>query len=143
MTHNSPTRTKGVFAMAVASPSAIKPEALAEDVGNIVMMEHLNVQIPDQSQATLFYIVGLGFTRDPYMNVGLTNIWVNIGEQQFHLPTGKPQVVRGHTGLVVRDLEALKQRLASIQDQLKDTQFSWSDEGDHIEATSPWGNRFK
>ncbi|MBV8086097.1 MAG: hypothetical protein JO247_14915 [Chloroflexi bacterium] len=130
--------------MAVATaPGTVNAEALAEDVSNIVMMEHVNVQVPDQAQATLFYIVGLGFTRDPYMNVGLTNIWVNIGDQQFHLPTGKPQVVRGHTGLVVRDLDALKQRLASIQDQLKGTQFSWADKGDHVEATSPWGNRFK
>jgi hypothetical protein len=130
--------------MAVATaPGTVSPEALAEDVSNIVMMEHVNVQVPDQALATLFYIVGLGFTRDPYMNVGLTNIWVNIGDQQFHLPTGKPQVVRGHTGLVVRDLEALKGRLASIDEQLKGTQFSWSDKGDHAEATSPWGNRFK
>src|SRR5438034_11210178 len=98
-----------------------------EDVGNIVLLEHINVQVPDQSLATLFYIVGLGFTRDPYMNVGLTNIWVNIGEQQFHLPTGKPQVVRGHTGLVVRDLAALKERLASVQAGLTETRLAWSD----------------
>src|SRR5438045_7851373 len=77
--------------------------ANAEDVGNIVSLEHVNTQVPDQSVATLFYIVGLGFTRDPYMNVGLTNMWINIGDQQFHLPTGKPQVLRGHTGLVVPD----------------------------------------
>lgn len=115
--------------------------ALAEDVGNIVSLEHVNVQIPDQSLATLFYIVGLGFTRDPYMNVGLTNIWVNIGDQQFHLPTGKPQVVRGRTGLVVRDLAALKERLAGVADGLKGTRFSCEDRGDHLEVTSPWGNR--
>jgi hypothetical protein len=114
--------------------------AVAEDVGNIVSLEHVNVRIDDQSLATLFYIVGLGFTRDPYMNVGLTNMWINIGDQQFHLPTGKPQVLRGHTGLVVPDLTSLKERLASVRDQLSGTLFAWSDQGEYVEARSPWGN---
>jgi hypothetical protein len=117
--------------------------ALAEDVGNIVSLEHVNVRIPDQSLATLFYIVGLGFTRDPHMNVGLTNMWVNIGDQQFHLPTGKPQVLRGHTGLVVPDLEALTDRLAAVQEQLDGTRFQWSAIGDHVEVRSPWGNEYR
>jgi hypothetical protein len=116
--------------------------AAAEDVGNIVSMEHVNVRVPDQSVATLFYIVGLGFTRDPYMNVGLTNIWVNIGEQQIHLPTGAPQVVRGHTGLVVRDLNALKERLQAVERGLTGTQFAWSDRRDYVDVTSPWGNHY-
>jgi hypothetical protein len=114
--------------------------AAAEDIGNIVSLEHVNTRIDDQSLATLFYIVGLGFTRDPYMNVGLTNMWINIGDQQFHLPTGKPQVLRGHTGLVLPDLAALKERLGSVEDQLKGTQFEWADRGDYVEARSPWGN---
>jgi hypothetical protein len=123
-----------------AAPSTA---ASAEDVGNIVSLEHVNVRIDDQLKATLFYIVGLGFTRDPYMNVGLTNMWVNIGDQQFHLPTGKPQVLRGHTGLVVPDLGALKERLASIEEQLAGTQFSWADRADYVEARSPWGNAYR
>jgi hypothetical protein len=90
----------------------------------------------------LFYIVGLGLTRDPYMNVGLTNIWANVGDQQFHLPTGAPQVLRGHAGLVVRDLQALKTRLAAIQPDLTGTQFAWSDQGEYVEVSSPWGNRY-
>ncbi len=95
------------MATTMTAPTA----ALAEDVGNIVAMEHVNTTMPDQSAATVFYILGLGFTRDPHMNVGLNNFWVNIGDQQFHLPTAKPQVLRGHVGLVVRDLPALKQAL--------------------------------
>jgi hypothetical protein len=118
--------------------------ARAEDVGNIVSFEHVNVQVPDQSISTLFYIVGLGFTRDPYMNVGLTNMWVNIGSQQFHLPTGKPQVLRGRTGLVIPDYAALKERLAGIESQLVgSTSFDWSDKGSHLDVTSPWGNTFR
>jgi len=37
----------------------------AQTVGNIVHLEHFNVVIPDQRLATLFYVVGLGGTRDP------------------------------------------------------------------------------
>jgi len=119
-----------------------RTEALAEDVGNIVSMEHVNVRMPDQSLATLFYIVGLGFTRDPYMNVALNNMWVNVGAQQFHLPTGDPQVLRGRTGLVVRDLAVLKERLTAVQEQLKGTKFTWSDEGEYVGVTCPWGNHY-
>src|SRR3954471_19517180 len=114
-----------------------------EDVGNIILMEHVNVQVDDQSKATLFYLVGLGFTRDPHMMVGLTNMWVNLGEQQFHLPTGKPQVVRGHMGIVVPNLNELADRLKGIEEALKGTKFSWTEKGDYIEATCPWGNLFK
>jgi len=121
----------------------VSDEALAEDVGNIVSLEHVNTQIPDQSLATLFYIVGLGFTRDPYMNVGLTNMWINIGDQQFHLPTGKPQVLRGHTGLVVPDVGALKERLASVEGQLQGTAFAVSNAGDALSVRSPWGNEYR
>src|SRR5215510_16175840 len=93
-----------------------------EDVGNIILLEHVNVQIPDQLLATLFYVVGLGFTRDPYLNVGLNNMWVNVGEQQFHLPTREPQVIEGHVGLVVPDLDVLEKRLESIASGLKGSQ---------------------
>ena len=69
----------------------------AEDLGNSVHLEHVNVQIPDQRIAGLFYVVGLGLTRDPYLNVADNNMWINVGRSQFHLPTGNPQVLRGHT----------------------------------------------
>ncbi len=114
-----------------------------EDVGNIVLLEHVNVQIPDQALATLFYVVGLGLTRDPYLNVGLNNMWVNAGDQQFHLPTRAPQVIDGHIGLVVPDLGALGKRLAAVKDGLKDTRFAWRKNKNTIFATCPWGNQFR
>jgi catechol 2,3-dioxygenase-like lactoylglutathione lyase family enzyme len=114
-----------------------------EDVGNIVLLEHVNVQVPDQALAIAFYIVGLGFTRDPYMNIGLRNMWANVGEQQFHLPTRPAQVIHGHIGVVVPDLDALKERLASVEETLAGSQFRWSVEADHIAVTCPWGNRFQ
>lgn len=69
-----------------------------EDVGNIISFEHVNLQVPDQATATLFYVIGLGLTRDPYISVGLDSMWVNAGEQQFHLPTRGTQVIAGRLG---------------------------------------------
>ena len=114
-----------------------------EDIGNIVSLEHVNVQIPDQSLGTLFYLVGLGLTRDPYINVGLNNMWVNAGEQQFHLPTRPPQVIPGHIGLIFPSLDALEARLKSVTEPLKGTRFSWRRVENGIEATCPWGNCYR
>jgi hypothetical protein len=118
-------------------------EYAEEDVGNIVSFEHINVQIPDQSMATLFYVVGMGFTRDPYLNVGLNNMWVNVGEQQFHLPTRSPQVIDGHIGVVMPNLDALEARLKNIAEGLKGSKFTFSRSEDEISVTCPWGNRYR
>ena len=113
------------------------------DTGNIVALEHVNVTIPDQRPATAFYIAGMGFTRDPYVQVGLDNMWVNIGRSQCHLPNGNPQRLRGTIGIVVPDLAALAQRLKKVTPWLKDTQFTFQVYADRVEATCPWGNRFR
>jgi catechol-2,3-dioxygenase len=112
----------------------------AEDLGNSVGLEHLNLTVPDQQLATLFYISGLGMTRDPYLMTGLENMWVNVGRSQFHLPIGEPQVVRGHTGLVVPDLDALVQRLAVVEERLSKTRFAYTRHADRVDVTCPWGN---
>ena len=112
-------------------------------IGNIVSLEHVNVQVPDQLLATLFYVTGLGLTRDPYMMTGLGNMWINIGRSQFHLPTGGPQILRGHVGLVIADRPALLERLSGIRERLKDTRFAFREQADHIEVSSPWGNRLR
>src|SRR5437867_10201615 len=114
-----------------------------QDVGNIVMLEHVNVRVPDQRTATAFYVQGLGMTRDPYVMVGVENMWINMGQDQFHLPTGQPQVLRGHVGLVVPDLEALKTRLESVRPRLAGTKFGFSIEDKHVRVTCPWGNRLR
>ena len=115
----------------------------AEDVGNIVEFGHVNVRVPDQRLATLFYVMGLGLTRDPYLVVGIDNMWVNAGACQFHLPTGPAQVLRGAIGLVLPDLAALRTRLAAVAPRLAGTAFAWLDRGDAIELTCPWGNRLR
>src|SRR6187401_497963 len=115
----------------------------AEDLGNAIHLEHVNVQVPDQRLAQLFYAAGLGLTRDPYLMVADTNMWINVGRSQFHLPTGKPQVVRGHTGLVIEGRAALLERLARVKPKLADTKFGFSEHNDYVEATCPWGNRVR
>jgi hypothetical protein len=118
-------------------------EYIEEDVGNIILLEHVNLQVPNQALATLFYVLGLGLTRDPYLSVGLNNMWVNAGEQQFHLPTRPAQMINGHIGLVVPDLDALASRLAGVERDLAGTRFRWSVNTDHLAARCPWGNEFR
>lgn len=117
----------------------------AEDMGNIVGLEHVNVQVADQIQATLFYITGLGLTRDPYLQTNVTNMWVNVGRSQFHLPTRDPQVLRGRIGLVMPDLDSLVARLESVREPLEGTQFNFASPNgnDAVDVTCPWGNRFR
>jgi hypothetical protein len=114
-----------------------------EDLGNVVELGHVNVTVPDQRLATLFYISGLGLTRDPYLMTSVDNMWVNVGRAQFHLPLRPPQVVRGTTGLVLPDLDALLRRLHSVQRHLADTKFSFRESNDAVETTCPWGNRIR
>lgn len=114
-----------------------------QDLGNIVLLEHVNVTIPDQRLATIFYLSGLGLTRDPYLMAGIENMWVNVGRSQFHLPSRGPQVLRGHVGIVMPDLVALKHRLQKVAPLLAETRFAWEERSDAVEATCPWGNRFR
>ena len=115
----------------------------AEDLGNIVGLEHVNLQIADQGLATVFYMSGLGLTRDPYMMTSIDNMWVNVGRSQFHLPTGKAQHLRGHVGLVIPDRAGLLTRLERVRKLLEGTKYDFKEHNDYIEAICPWGNRFR
>jgi hypothetical protein len=115
----------------------------AEDIGNSVWLEHINVTAPDQVNATLFYISGMGFTRDPYIMTGLENMWVNIGRSQVHLPVKTAQVLRGHTGIVQADRKALLKRLDYVKPKLASTKFGYTEYEDYVETTCPWGNKFR
>lgn len=114
-----------------------------EDLGNIVCLEHVNTRVPDQQLATTFYVMGLGLTRDPYIMTGTTNMWMNAGRAQFHLPSGNAQVVRGHTGLILEGRDALLARLADVRPMLDGTAYSVSEHNDYVEVTCPWGNRIR
>jgi hypothetical protein len=118
-----------------------KYDRTTEDLGNVVALEHVNVRIPDQQIATLFYVTGLGLTRDPYLMTSVDNMWINLGRSQFHLPTGAPQVLRGHVGIVVPSREELLRRLKRVEKRLAGTEFAFREHNAFIEVTSPWGNR--
>ena len=114
-----------------------------EDVGNIVNLGHVNVQVADQGLATAFYVTGLGLTRDPYLMTGTNNMWVNVGMSQFHLPTDKAQVLRGRIGLVMPELDSLVERLEAVKKPLKGTKFGFKAPNGNaaVDVTCPWGNR--
>lgn len=114
-----------------------------EDLGNICLLEHVNVAVPDQRLATIFYVSALGLTRDPYLMTGVDNMWINVGRHQFHLPTRGIQVLRGVTGLVLPDLAGLGRRLERAAPLLAQTRFGFEERDGAIEVTCPWGNRYR
>ncbi|WP_418320981.1 VOC family protein [Piscinibacter sakaiensis] len=115
----------------------------SQDVGNLVEFGHVNVRVPDQQQATLFYVSGLGLTRDPFIHTGIDNMWINVGRCQFHLPTGAPQVLRGRVHLVLPDLPALLSRLSTVAPRLAGTGFGFEAHREHVDVRCPWGNRLR
>jgi hypothetical protein len=121
-----------------------KLDRSVEDVGNIIKLEHVNVTIPDQQAATLYYVAGLGLTRDPYIMVSTNNMWINVGRSQFHLPTAaKPQNLRGCTAIVVPDRAELLERLGKVKKQLDGTKFEYREGNDFVDTTSPFGDRIR
>lgn len=115
-----------------------------EDLGNIVCLEHVNTRVPDQQLAVTYYLMGLGCTRDPYLLVGTTNMWINIGRQQFHLPShAEAQVLNGHSGLVMPDRGALLERLDGVKDALTGTKYAFAEHNDYVQVTCPWGNEMR
>ena len=117
----------------------------AESLGNVLHMEHVNLMIPEQEPAILFYITGLRLTRDPFLMTGVENMWVNMGRSQIHLPSRNPipQRLRGTLGIVVPDLKELESSLGTIEDKLTGTKFSFVRKNNCIEASCPWGNQFR
>jgi len=113
----------------------------AQDIGNIAGIGHVNVCITDQHLATNFYVTGLGYTRDPFLNTGSSNMWINVGMSQFHLPMGAPDTLRGAIGLVTPDRAALLDRLAQVRKKLDGTKFDFRESNDCVETVCPWGNR--
>ncbi len=115
----------------------------ADDVGNVVAFEHVNLTVADQQIAALFYVTGLGGTRDPYIDFGTFNMWINVGEQQFHLPKAKSQRWRGHIGFAVPSRAELVQRLERLKKPLKDTDFRFAERDGYLEVICPWGNELR
>lgn len=124
----------------MASPNAANR---SPELGNLVSLDHVNLRVSDQKLATLFFLEGLGLTRDPYRMNGTGNMWVNIGSQQFHLPTNDPTPFPGEIGLIVPDLNAVRRRLARVAPELSGSGFSWEDGKSAIATSDPWGRRIR
>ena len=104
----------------------------AEDMGNMVELGHVNVTVPDQHLATLYYISGLGMTRDPQFGpllmFGLGGIFVEVMKDvTFHLApvtqdeamqmlmgTRSYALLKGARGQAPVDLEAIAAALQRI-----------------------------
>lgn len=112
-------------------------------IGNVCHFEHVNLRVPDHRLATLFFIEGLGFTRDPTRMVGVRNMWVNVGQQQFHLPLGEARPFAGEVGLTVPDLASARRNLKRVAAQFTGSPFEVRAEGGTLRVCSPWGHRFR
>lgn len=115
----------------------------AEDVGNLVFLEHVNLTVPDLAVATRFYVSALGLTRDPYLMTGTDVMWVNAGSTQFHLPVGPAQRLRGTVVLAMPHRQALLARLANAAAALAGTEFAYEAGAAAVEVRCPWGNRIR
>ncbi len=114
-----------------------------QDVGNIVLFEHLNLNVPDFDTAIRFYVEGLCMTRDPYYMVGPVNMWLNCGYQQLHFQKGEAQRFRGEVVLVVPELQHVADSLKKVESYLSGSRFSWAQESHCIVTACPWGNHFR
>ena len=75
-----------------------------QDLGNITLLEHVNVCVPDQRLATIFYVSGLGLTR------GHRRFWRCLVLRLFGelLPPLVPFDLRRFLALVLAVLETTK-----------------------------------
>ena len=114
-----------------------------KELGNFTHFEHVNFRVPDHYLATLFFVEGLGLTRDPMRMVSVNNMWVNVGKQQFHLPIGEAMPFAGEVGVTVPDISRAQRSLKTIAKQLKQTEFSVRKTGNTLSVKSPWGHAFR
>jgi len=105
-------------AAAVAADTAAYTTATAAilDTSTLVLLEHVNLNVPEHTYMVPFYyhVLGMGLDkrRASNMVLGKGTLWANCGSSQFHLPYGESaQVVPGMIGLLYHTLEPLKQRL--------------------------------
>jgi hypothetical protein len=113
------------------------------EVGAFVHLEHVNFRVDDHRPAQLYFILGLGFTRDPYRMVGARNMWVNLGLQQFHLPIGPPTPFPGEVHVAVPELARTRADLEAVAPQLKETAFAVRAENGTLAAHDPWGHALR
>ncbi len=125
--------------------TGIERETLPE-VGGIIHLDHVNFQVPEHDLVTVFFINGLGLTRDPFRRADETNMGVNVGLQQFHLPRrGTTPPFPGVIGLIVPDLAAIRVRLGRLErmGRFDGTEYAATFDETTAEITSPFGVRLR
>lgn len=118
----------------------MNPEDFSPELGALVHLDHVNLRVPDHHLATLFFIEGLGLTRDPYRMTGTGNMWVNVGQEQFHLPLGNPTPFPGVIHLTVPEPKRIAGQLAAIAPRLEGTEFAFREENGALCTATPWGH---
>jgi len=137
---------------------------VSQDVGNIVLFEHVNLEITDLTRAIIFYVEAVGLTRDPFKATGPLVTWINLGYQQFHLLTRegkeKGEVILGHIGIIVPSIDHVLRSLKNADVKYKgyhDYKSNYHvvetvtsvpspflhDVSRYINITCPWGNTFR
>lgn len=117
------------------------------EIGGILHLDHINFEAPDHDMATVFFIHGLGLTRDPYRRADEQNMGINVGLQQFHLPRRgeKTPPFHGLVGMIVPDIAGIRERFEVLQElgKFKGTSYSWQEEDSSVLLTSPFGFRIR
>jgi len=116
------------------------------EVGGILHLEHVNFTVPGQDLITAFFINGLGLTRDPYKRVDETNFGVNVGQQQFHLPSGgETAPFPGCVHLVSPDRDMIVMRLRRLEQmgRFEGTPFDLEEAPDALDIVTPYGPRLR
>ena len=117
------------------------------EVGGIAHLEHVNFEVDSHDMVSIFFMAGLGFTRDPYTRSDEKNMAANVGLQQFHLPRlGRATPpMQGVIGLITPELEAIKARLKGLQKEglFKGTPFRYQVKKGYHEVMSPFGVKMR
>lgn len=116
------------------------------EVGGILHLDHVNFQVQEHDLVTVFFVNGLGLTRDPYRRTDETNIGINVGLQQFHLPRrGVTPPFPGVIGLVVPELALVRARLERLErlGKFKGTAYVAEFGDDRATIVSPFGIRLR
>jgi hypothetical protein len=101
------------------------------DRSTLVLLEHVNLNVPTQNLILPFYFQVLGCGMDPRKveNINLNpeapknTLWANAGATQFHLPHGDvAQCIPGQIGLRYDSLNALKRRIQQYPNAYKSSQ---------------------
>eukprot|EP00884_Botryococcus_braunii_P020811 jgi/Botrbrau1/7413/Bobra.0112s0013.1 len=130
----------------------VATDPTSQDVGGLIHLEYVKLEVPDLEIARLFYAEGLGLTADPGTLASDRGrpqvVWYNIGRQQFHIVKRGVQRTPGFVELVLPDLDIVEEQLHDVRPLLAGTDFWFdrvadkADGSDELLVRDPWGQRF-